>query len=548
MLRGTKYSGGEKVAKITPKKESTKIQNHVGAVAFKQTPKEELVFAILTSFLDESYYEGTTERTNRISDLAAVVAGTDPLFVAKAAVYARKVFNMRSAPQFLLAQLAKLTAGTNMARVAMRNFVTRVDDMTEIAGYFLSTTEKIPSQIRKGICDVLTDTKILKDGTQVDRIDTYQLAKYKNETGYLSLVDLFNLVHPNPSTETQKANFKALMTGQLKNTETWEARLSSGEDKGKVFKEMIITKKLPYMALLRNLRNIVNYVDEEGINAALARIVDPEEVKQSKQLPFRFLSAMTALEGTDDAAMEVEDKFVFEHDVKNQKDKSAALQRAIKAVETAVMLSMQNIPILEGKTAIFSDNSGSMQGDGGGISKLSTKSARKTSDIANLFATMYWMRADNTLVGLFGDRLLIPELDRTATLFTNYKTIAKTASSCGGATEAGLFAAFRKLIDNKETPDRIVIFSDQQVGENAGWYGRDVKGEYSGDFNKLLQQFKQQSPKTIIYSIDLRGYGNKLCSDNVVLLAGFSDKLFELMYRYEKQASLLTEIDKVYLK
>jgi hypothetical protein len=37
------------------------------------------------------------------------------------------------------------------------------------------------------------------------------------------------------------------------------------------------------------------------------------------------------------------------------------------------------------------------------------------------------------------------------------------------------------------------------------------------------------SPDTIIYSIDLRGYGNTLFADGVIELAGWSDRIFDAM-------------------
>ena len=48
-----------------------------------ETPKEELIFAVLTSFLEDKFYESSNERLKRIQEL--VVSINDPIFIAKLA-------------------------------------------------------------------------------------------------------------------------------------------------------------------------------------------------------------------------------------------------------------------------------------------------------------------------------------------------------------------------------------------------------------------------------------------------------------------------------
>ena len=61
--------------------------------------------------------------------------------------------------------------------------------------------------------------------------------------------------------------------------------------------ELIDSKKVGYMALLRNLRNILN-ANPSNVNKVLEYIENPEAVKKSKQLPFRYLSAYKELKNT----------------------------------------------------------------------------------------------------------------------------------------------------------------------------------------------------------------------------------------------------------
>ena len=54
---------------------------------------------------------------------------------------------------------------------------------------------------------------------------------------------------------------------------TWETELSSQGNSAEVWERLIVEKKLPYMALLRNLRNLLNAgVSQEVHEMVIARI------------------------------------------------------------------------------------------------------------------------------------------------------------------------------------------------------------------------------------------------------------------------------------
>ena len=83
-----------------------------------------------------------------------------------------------------------------------------------------------------------------------------------------------------------------LAAGQWEWLLSWlgEAPAEGGLPKAEQWR--LILPQLGFMAALRNLRNL----DEAGLSdedaaPLLARFSDPEQVKRSRQLPFRFLSA-----------------------------------------------------------------------------------------------------------------------------------------------------------------------------------------------------------------------------------------------------------------
>lgn len=287
---------------------------------------------------------------------------------------------------------------------------------------------------------------------------------------------------------------------------------------------------LGYMALLRNLRNILLTGDKSTIKLACEQIADSKAVKTSKQLPFRFLSAYKAVDEINS-----DKELVFEKD-------NVLAEQVKKAIVKAVSHSIENIPTLPGKTVILSDNSGSMRGDGGGGSPVSAMSNRTTADIANLFAVLYWTKAEDTIVGLFGDRLKMPQLDRNKDVFKNFSDINFCADGVGGGTETGIFIMFDKLIKNREMVDRIIIFSDCQVGTGCQWY--DTGSRRGDDFNSIFKKYQTINPQVKVYCVDLKGYGNKLFSDGVVLLSGWSEKIFDLMQLIEKKEGLVRWVEK----
>ncbi|KAM9715164.1 telomerase protein component 1 isoform 1-T1 [Dama dama] len=79
---------------------------------------------------------------------------------------------------------------------------------------------------------------------------------------------------------------------KLARPETWERELSLRGNKATVWEELIDSGKLPFMAMLRNLRNLLRV----GISArhhelVLQRLQHAKTVIHSRQFPFRFLNA-----------------------------------------------------------------------------------------------------------------------------------------------------------------------------------------------------------------------------------------------------------------
>ncbi|CAD5119855.1 DgyrCDS8439 [Dimorphilus gyrociliatus] len=83
---------------------------------------------------------------------------------------------------------------------------------------------------------------------------------------------------------------------KLPTPETWETQISMKGNKSFVWEGLIDHKKLPFMAMLRNLRNLIKAgISESHHNMILGRLTDEKSIVNSKQFPFRFFSAYDVL-------------------------------------------------------------------------------------------------------------------------------------------------------------------------------------------------------------------------------------------------------------
>lgn len=101
------------------------VVNAMGEKAFQLEDKEILVSTVMTTFLQGAYYESEKEETQKIRTLAAK---SDPLFVAKLALYARKEGNLRSVTHLLAAIVADKARGEEWTKRFFNKIVVRPDE------------------------------------------------------------------------------------------------------------------------------------------------------------------------------------------------------------------------------------------------------------------------------------------------------------------------------------------------------------------------------------------------------------------------------------
>lgn len=456
--------------------------NLAGGSAHTQTPELTLVSALLTSFLEDKFYQSGKGRMKTIID---AFANVDPLFAAKAAIYARNEFGMRSVSHVVAGQIAGTVKGEQWTKDFFNAIVHRPDDMTEILAYYYANFGKNePQALRKGFA------------TALDRFDEYQLAKYRGEGKAVKLVDVVNVVHPRHTEAIAK-----LVRDELRQRNTWEAKISeagkseNSEAKAEAWAGLIKSGRIGYFALLRNLRNIIEE-SPESLDKALTMLTDEKLIKQSLVLPFRFLTAASEIE--------------------NLPGRDA--KRVLVALNEALDKSCANVPRFDGETLVAVDRSGSMMGP--------------VAEKAALFGAIL-AKSNLADIILWSDGAGYLSINAADSVLSIARQILNGPTHGGGTN---IMAPFQEA----SLPyDRIVILTDEQ-----SW----AHGYYGGSGPSALADYRQRTgANPFVYDWDLQGYGSLQFPENqVAVLAGWSEKVFDIMKLCETdKRALVNTIKKV---
>jgi len=160
---------------------------------------------------------------------------------------------------------------------------------------------------------------------------------------------------------------------------------------------------------------------------------------------------------------------------------------------------------------------------------------------------MTWYACDDTIFGVFGDRLILLRPDRNKGILENFKAVDNAGNEVGPSTENGVFLMLEKMIEEKIYADRIIVCSDLQIGDGKGSaYGL---GKYSPstDFYRrtrtrlipdLVAKYRREvNPNFMYYSICFSGYGTDVIVEpKKALITGWSDRIFKFINTIEQDS------------
>ncbi|WP_437075409.1 TROVE domain-containing protein [Streptomyces sp. enrichment culture] len=434
-----------------------------GGAAYVRDAKSELfLLAVVNMVGQRTFYEAAGDRDARYRDLVRRLAVEDPVWTAGLLGWLRGSAQMRTASLVGAAEFvrARLDAGlTGHSRQVVDSVLQRPDEPGELLGYWTrSHGRALPKPVKRGVADAVRRLYHARS-----------LLKYDTASKDFRFGDVLNLVHASPdpakpwqgelfryaldrrhhpetaeppaadATLTAHRELAALPAGERRALllspqgpqrlaragMTWEALAGWLQGPMDAAAWEAIIPSMGLMALTRNLRNF----DEAGVSDAVAeqvaaRLADPQEVRRSRQFPYRFLSAYRMVPSG----------------------------RWTHALERALAASTANVPALPGRTLVLVDTSGSMLG------QVSAKSMIRHVDVGALFGVALAARGCEVDLWGFADRAFRHPLERGGPVLPQTEAFCARVGEVGYGTET--VAALREAYDGH---DRVVIVSDMQA-------------------------------------------------------------------------------------
>jgi hypothetical protein len=242
-----------------------------------------------------------------------------------------------------------------------------------------------------------------------------------------------------------------------------------------------------YMARLRNLRNL----DQAGVDDAFKHrvgqdLADKAQVRDSRQLPMRFLSAY----------------------------KAAPSLVWGSYLSTAMDLSLDNVPEVPGRWLVLVDASGSMN------ARYSEKSTMSYYEAACVFAAAF-ARRNSAEIRTFSNGLsgTFPQVRGESTLRTVERLMTGGFWFGGGTDTVGaLVGAF-----SRGKHDHVLVLTDEVYNGMASWY------RSAGNPGDAIPA------EVPMYTFNLAGYAatHAESGPNRITVGGLSDAAFSMMAAVE---------------
>lgn len=513
-LAGRKVKPNLKEAVEMPKPNTVNRQGHS---AYKLDKRLRLLTMLNTLKLQNQYYRTDGEAQRELKQLVDECAKENAYFVAQAIVYSRCVGEgMRSVNHLAASYLAPHCAGHEWAkrfyslwdkRTKSGGTIFRADDMSEIVACFTARNNtSVTNAMKKGFKDAL------------EHLDSYALLKYKK-----SLIDVINLVHPNPNASEALvkvgrkniSTLSAIMKGENVSADTWEVANSDAgqvvkkavdagkidkEDAAKVLKEakadnwdgLLSDGKLGVLAALRNIRSMLNVnASSATVDKLCALLSNAGAIRNGKVMPYQIDLA---------------------HSVAVEEFSSPDSRKIAKALLAGYEAAVPNLAeMLPGRNLVMVDISGSMN-NSTWCPMVDARTGKKMSqstpaDKASLIAATI-AKATSADVIRFGTSAEIYKYNPNADVFS----IANGIRGNMGGTY--LAKAWDLATKSGVKYDRVFILSDNEANR--------------GNTYAAYNSYVKACGGPYVYSVDLAGYGTaQVAGDKVRYYYGYGYSMFD---------------------
>lgn len=503
--------------------------NKAGSLAFSRTVEEDTIAVLTTQTLSNTFYVGQKELAQDTVEVLRKMSDKDPMFLAKALIYARNKGLMKLAPTVGLAVLSenKTDQGKAAFSKAFRHVIRIPDDLREFV-------ELIRTGSFGGKKALMGVRKIVVQNWLRHMSEFHGLKYGSANSEGITLRDVLRLTHPLPKVLDRHKDGEGLSYDRLRNgaqaelfgwlVKGWEnigeepsptnalvwafEKVKRSEDEKEIVSlvkkyrlpwEVVVpaVKKMtkgiwtalmegmPYMALLRNLNTLERHEvlkDDAVVKNIAKRLSDPEAVAKSRQLPFRFFNAHKAYTGP---------------------------RPILDALHDALEASFVNMPEIKGmKVVVSPDTSGSMG------TAISDKGVATYSDVANIFAAALFKKCEDAEILPF-DTEVYPEKGRVTKRAT-IMSITEKIGGHGGGTDVG--APLKYMTREKIKADVWIGITDAE-----SWAGR-------GFLSELEDYRKKVNPALKCFLITIAPYRDGLTPvdfPDVFCTYGWSDSILK---------------------
>ena len=470
-----------------------KTTTYEGGEAYVKNLENEWANFLFSCILQDRFYESSSKQQDRYVELTnAMIAKHGADFVGKAAVFARNELGMRSISELTAAMLNqhKFEGKRNF----YKKYFHRPDGVAEVFGAVDMLGGKRSHALVRGAGDYLSG------------LDAYQVGKYKMSGKTYNMYDLINITHANsPAIDAYKNDV-------LEVPDTWETKISGAENqemKEVEWKRLVEERKLGYMALIRNLRNILScdFVDSQWAKKHLIpQIVNETAIKKSLIFPYRIYTAWKMIANTLPIEIEM-------------------------ALSDAFIISIGNMPKLEGSSLVVLDVSGSMN------DTMSQHSGMTIKEVGAVYAAAIYLSGNDVHFVKFGNYAKW----RSYNKYTNvFKLIAAMQENEGCGYGTDIVPVFESIDKHY---DRMFLISDMQVmNDNWAWYSR------SKSASNAFKEYKRKYGSTHIYSFDLGNYHSQIVntgSNDISYITTLNDTVFKI-FEFEENGKSLVDVIKDY--
>lgn len=476
------------MSKFNKTMEPKVTSSYEGGMTYEKNCIEDLTNFMFSSYLEDQFYETANEQINRFIGLLNEVSEQMPLeWIAKLSFFARKELGMKSVSHLTAAWLNSKTFENK--RVYYRNIMKTPSDIAELFAAIDMLGDKRSHALVRGAGDYLSS---LKD---------YHIGKYKMSGKEYNMYDLINITH------AHSASIDKYKNGTLETPDTWETAISgskSEEEKSQNWQRLVEENKLGYLALIRNLRNIVSSApDAHWIEQYLVPQIENETaIKKSLVFPYQIYCSW-----------------------KNYGIRNLSIDTAL---DRAFRIACGNMPDMPGDTVIILDVSGSMD------DKLSSNSSLTLKEVGAVYAAAMFVNTKADFVK-FGNEAKAMKFNPLEDIFD---IICKMCANDGCGYGTDIVPAFRLL---EKEYDRIFLVSDMQIMAGRHFY-------YSGGSGiKTYEDYcKMYECNPHMYSFDLSNYHTQIVSSSnprVHLSTALNDTLFKMIPYLEDGNSLVDFIN-----